>query len=163
MNRTFHSPTHGPLSFFNVIEHVVDYMDAEPRARYRVIVGSDSQVHQSSADFVVIVALHRVGSGGRYFWAKERRPKVSALRHRIYEEAALSLRTAQELLAALQPAIKHNGGDLKYNLEIHVDIGPNGPSRAMIQEIVGMIKGSGFEVKTKPEAYGAFVVADKHT
>jgi predicted RNase H-related nuclease YkuK (DUF458 family) len=33
----------------------------------------------------------------------------------------------------------------------------------MIKEVVGMIRGSGYEVKMKPFAYGAFVVADRHT
>jgi len=32
----------------------------------------------------------------------------------------------------------------------------------MIREIVGMIKGSGFFVKIKPEAFAAATLADKH-
>jgi len=38
-----------------------------------------------------------------------------------------------------------------------------GPTREMIKEVVGMVNGNGFTAKTKPESYGAFVVADKHT
>ncbi|MBU3957376.1 ribonuclease H-like YkuK family protein, partial [Patescibacteria group bacterium] len=38
-----------------------------------------------------------------------------------------------------------------------------GPTREMIKEVVGMVNGNGFVAKTKPESYGAFVVADKHT
>ena len=159
----FQSPTDGKLAFFKVVESVVDYMDALPAARYCIVVGTDSQTYNGSVDFVSVVAMHRVGLGGRYFWAKKRQSRKYTLRNRIYEEATLSLALAQDLVAMLEPALKNNGGSLKYDLEIHVDIGPKGPTRAMIQEIVGMIKGSGFEVKTKPEAYGAFVVADKHT
>jgi len=33
----------------------------------------------------------------------------------------------------------------------------------MLQEIIGMIRGSGFEIKTKPESYGASKVADRYT
>jgi len=36
-------------------------------------------------------------------------------------------------------------------------------NKKLINEIVGMIKGSGFAVKTKPESYGASSVADRHT
>lgn len=36
-------------------------------------------------------------------------------------------------------------------------------TREMIREVVGMVSGNGFTAKTKPESYGAFVVADKHT
>lgn len=161
---TFYSPTDGPLAFYGVIETLIDYMDKAPQRRYRVVVGTDSQVHAEGVDFVRVVAIHRIGRGGRYFWHKERQARTFTLRNRIYEEAARSLALAQELVAALEPALKNNGGaEVKYDLEIHVDIGPNGPTRAMIQEIVGMITANGFNVKTKPEAYGAFVVADKHT
>jgi len=32
----------------------------------------------------------------------------------------------------------------------------------MISEVTGMVRGSGFEVKIKPDAYGASKVADRH-
>ena len=52
---------------------------------------------------------------------------------------------------------------LQFNLEIHVDIGKNGPTKELIDEVVGMILGSGLAVRIKPEAYAASAVADKHT
>ena len=33
----------------------------------------------------------------------------------------------------------------------------------MIKEVVGMVTGSGYVAKTKPNAYAASYVADKHT
>jgi len=33
----------------------------------------------------------------------------------------------------------------------------------MIREVVGMVNGNGFYARTKPDAYGATSVADKHT
>jgi len=54
-------------------------------------------------------------------------------------------------------------GISKYNIQIHVDIGHNGETRVMINEVVGMIRGSGYEVKIKPYSYGASKVADKYT
>jgi len=50
----------------------------------------------------------------------------------------------------------------RINLEIHVDIGPNGETRSMINEIVGMIRANGFKVATKPSSWGASHVADRH-
>jgi predicted RNase H-related nuclease YkuK (DUF458 family) len=59
---------------------------------------------------------------------------------------------------------KHlNGKFLNYNLEIHVDVGEHGATREMIKEVVGMVTGNGFVAKTKPDAYAASYVADKHT
>jgi len=63
------------------------------------------------------------------------------------------------------PLIKRalNGTSSTYNLEIHVDVGDHGQTRDMIKEVVGMVTGNGFVAKTKPQAYGATYVADKHT
>ncbi|HAV21575.1 MAG TPA: hypothetical protein DCX02_06940, partial [Firmicutes bacterium] len=43
------------------------------------------------------------------------------------------------------------------------DIGRNGGTKDLIREIVGMVTGTGFEAKIKPDAYGATKVADKHS
>ncbi|OGH30159.1 MAG: hypothetical protein A3F30_00705 [Candidatus Levybacteria bacterium RIFCSPHIGHO2_12_FULL_37_12] len=56
-----------------------------------------------------------------------------------------------------------NGAMPDYNLEIHIDVGEHGDTRDMIKEVVGMVTGNGYVAKTKPEAYGASYVADKHT
>ena len=131
---------------------------------YQKTIGREPVVfYNQSVDFVTIIALHRQGQGGRYFWAKQRTRRAKmALRQRIYEEALRSLEVAGELMKILPAALKYEAKTV-YDLEIHVDVGPNGQTKAMIQEIVGMIRGNGFTVRTKPEAYGAFVVADKHT
>src|SRR3989344_1586268 len=52
--------------------------------------------------------------------------------------------------------------DTGLNLEIHVDIGPNGPTRELIADIVGMIRANGFKVAIKPSSWGASHVADRH-
>ena len=81
------------------------------------------------------------------------------LRDKIYTESLLSLSCAQELVPLLRKAVS----PAKYDFEIHIDVGPIGPTRDMIKEVVGMVSGNGFIAKTKPEAWGASSVADKHT
>lgn len=76
----------------------------------------------------------------------------------MYEEALLSLETASVVATLFE-----NYRILRYNIEIHVDIGQSGETRSMITEIVGMIQGNGYEVKTKPDSYGASKVADRYT
>lgn len=109
-------------------------------------------------DFVTAIIVHRVGAGGIYFWQRKVDKTKRVLRQRIYEEAFMALQTAQEILESFK-----QNGIKSYELEIHVDIGKKGPTREIINEVVGMIRGSGFNVKTKPEAYGASKVADRHT
>jgi len=50
-----------------------------------------------------------------------------------------------------------------WDFEIHVDIGENGQTKSMMQEVIGMIRAYNFEAITKPASYAATKVADRHT
>lgn len=156
---TFLSPSYGLVTFVQLRQRVLQFMKQFPASSYRLVIGSDSQVKNGAgADFVTAIVVHRIGSGGIYFWRREVGTKHLPLRNRIYQEALLSLHTARALLKVFE-----KDGISKYDVEIHVDIGTVGDTRDMISEIVGMIRGSGFQVKTKPDSYGASKVADRHT
>lgn len=155
----FHSPTWGEMRISDVVKNVLDFTAQDKNAHYRVIIGTDSERYNTHyADFVSAVVVHRVGRGGVYFWTRGYRDNVYTLRQRMWEEANCSLLLAQKLINEFQLRKMS-----PLQLEIHVDIGTNGDTREMINEIVGMIRGNGFEVKTKPEAFGASNVADRHT
>ncbi|MFZ5559439.1 MAG: ribonuclease H-like YkuK family protein [Patescibacteria group bacterium] len=182
----FHSPTKGMLNLGRVIEELINYKKESPEAKYKIVIGTDSETKEKGAEFVCVVAVHRIGKGGRYFWSRIYDERKFDLRSRIYQEAVISLALAGALLEkelerhevkvdigqSIGNIFKSLGKDSKNGLnqeiifsnelEIHVDIGQNGPTREMIREIVGMIKGSGFFVKIKPEAFAAATLADKH-
>lgn len=160
---TFWSPTKGKLSLNGVVNEISSFINEDSQALYRVVIGSDSQAKRingdAEIDFVSAVVIHRIGRGGRYFWTKQRQLRRYVLREKIYTETLLSLQLAEKLVPLLRREIPAS----KYDLEIHIDVGPLGPTREMIKEVVGMVAGSGYTAKTKPESYGASVVADKHT
>jgi len=159
----FNSPTKGELTVEGVITNVADFVKEDPGSYYRLVIGTDSQTKstcgKAQIDFVTAVVVHRKGKGARYFWKKEKKDKIPVLRDKIYTETLLSLSCAQELVPLLRKAVS----PAKYDFEIHIDVGPIGPTRDMIKEVVGMVSGNGFIAKTKPEAWGASSVADKHT
>jgi predicted RNase H-related nuclease YkuK (DUF458 family) len=134
-----------------------------PEKFYRIVIGSDSQAKRtngkSEVDYVTALIVHREGCGARYFWRKEKVFQTPILRDKIYRETSMSLATAEEVVPLLREAISPT----KYNFEIHIDVGPLGPTRDMINEVTGMVQGNGFKAKTKPESWGASTVADKHT
>jgi predicted RNase H-related nuclease YkuK (DUF458 family) len=150
------------LTIRQVVEEVVRFMHAEPRRRYKVVVGTDSDcLANGKVDFVTAVVVHRVGNGGRYFWRHVTAGKFHNLRDRIIREVLISLELGKELLEELRAASKATNAP-HWEFEIHADIGENGPTKAMIQEVVSMIRAHNFEVKTKPESYAASKVADRH-
>jgi hypothetical protein len=161
---TFNSPTKGPMDVEKMISDISNYVHEGPADFYRLVIGTDSQVKKtngsSEIDFVTAIIVHRIGKGARYYWKKEKRNgKVPVLRDKIYTETSISLNIAQELVPEIRKLIT----PAKYDLEIHIDVGPLGPTREMIREVVGMVNGNGFTAKTKPDSWGASSVADKHT
>ena len=155
----FQSPTYGELALSDVRTHIINFLAADEASSYQIVVGTDSQPHNGSGvDFVTAIVVHRKGYGGIYFWKRVVNKKSYVLRQRMYEEATLSLAMAEEVVALL-----HQDGITKYDVEIHVDIGKFGKTRDMITEIIGMVRGSGYKVKMKPESYAASKVADRYT
>jgi predicted RNase H-related nuclease YkuK (DUF458 family) len=162
-NNFFISPSQGELTIRGVVRELVTFMRREPDFFYRLVIGTDSKTGplngRQKVAFVTAIVIHRKGKGGRYFWQKKKLEKIASMRDKIYTETLLSIQMAEKLVPELT---KRLNGE-RYRLEIHIDVGDNGPTREMIREVVGMVHGNGFAAKTKPEAYGAFVVADKHT
>lgn len=155
----FQSPTYGEIELAQVREKILEFLARDPERKYELVVGTDSQPHNGSGvDFVTAIVIHRLGTGGIYFWKRTVNKKHYVLRDRMYEEATMSLAMAETVLTLL-----HRDGITKYDVEIHVDIGKFGDTHEMINEIVGMVRGSGYRVKIKPESYAASKVADRYT
>ncbi len=146
------------MNISEIVKDIADYIQADKKRNYTIVVGTDSQVY-THTDFITAIVIHRVGAGGRYFWTRDQRDNFKSLRDRIYTETVKSLEVAEAFSAHLYEVLDKN----KFNIEIHADVGEKGDTRAMIKEIVGMVRGNGYEVKIKPFSFGAFVIADRHT
>ena len=155
--KIFNSPTWGHMEWQDALSKMVWFMGRDTRANYEVIIGTDSEAQNGRSDFVSAIVVHRKGRGGVYFWGRQKILNLHSMKQRIWQEALISLALAEKLVADFAGM-----GLFDLNLEIHVDIGPNGETRAMISEIVGMIRANGFKVATKPSSWGASHVADRH-
>lgn len=154
----FLSPSKGKRDFGEMVSDITDFLAEDVESKYAIVVGTDSEQFNGLAEYVSVVTVHRIGKHGRFFWTKIKDVKVFDRYDRILKEAYYSLELAQKLVEALRN--KLNGAF--YEFEIHLDIGQNGPTKKMIQELVGMIAGNGFTAKIKPNAYAATKVADRH-
>jgi len=153
----FISPTKGRLSLEEVYQDMMAFIESVPNAQFKIIIGTDSQAKNYTC-FVTAIIVHQVGKGARYYYKKKKLRKIESLRQKIFFETALSLDTASKITEILV----EDGRD-HLDLEIHLDIGPNGDTKDLIKEIVGMVVGSGFDAKIKPDSCGASKVADKYT
>lgn len=155
----FNSSTGKKLSPSQVVEEILVFIKADPKRNYKITIGTDSEaMADKRADFVTAIVVHRVGNGGRYFWRRiEDGKKFHTLRDRILREVLISLEIAHAFLETARRFTMP-----KFDFEIHVDVGENGATKAMMQELTGMIRANNFAVKTKPDSYAASKVADRH-
>ena len=128
-NGHYNSPTFGQMSPKKMVLSISEFVDEEPGNFYRLVIGTDSQTRRingkSEINFVTAIVIHRMGKGARYFWRKEKHIKKPVLRDKIYTETLMSLDVAQKIV----PEIRKHISPAKYDFEIHIDVGPLGPTR----------------------------------
>jgi hypothetical protein len=148
------------MPFDATMGEIVAFVKKEPGRFYKIIIGTDSNA-SSPVALVTAVTVWRVGNGAIHFWTESAPRNFGSMRDRIWQEAISSITLAQEVRSRMQEVL---GDEFFWDgNEIHVDIGENGPTRDMIDGVVGMIKGYNFTPVIKPYSFGASVVADRHT
>jgi len=159
----FYNPTRGNLLLEEVIKEMLFYMEEKPHKAYDIIVGCDSSSGEIP-HFPVAIVILRKGAGGRFFLRRisYSQRKFFNWKERILNEVLLSCQLALVLKEKIEGKIRDK--QLNYQFRyIHADIGENGATQDMIKEVVGLIKGNGFEAKIKPESFAASNVADRYT
>lgn len=152
----FQNPTCGALTWTETLDEIQRFLSSDAQATYSVVVGTDSEQTVGGTEFAIAIVVHRHGKGARYFWAREKKPLFATLRDRIWQEVIFSTTLAKSLAEELIEREVESS-----NVEVHVDIGENGPTRVLIREITGYVRGNGFVPFIKPEAYAAAAVADR--
>jgi hypothetical protein len=149
------------IGFDELIDELINYIRQYPKAEYKINVGTDSNASRW-AQFVTAVTILRVGNGGRYFWTRSEKIFCPNLHDRIYKETMQSITFTQELKSRLKDKISE---EFFWNnqISVHIDVGQHGPTKDLVESVVGMVKGYGLEAVIKPYSFGAFVVADRHT
>ena len=162
-----------------VIEDIVDYiknniMNGED---VRVVVGCDSQQRRSYTLYALTIILYDevLHHGAHVVFMKIRTKKERDIFTRLMNESLYSLDLANWLDSKLtdgiylKPKFKTNDYDGSYptrKVEIHVDVNPEygrdkrNKSHVVYSSVMGMLCGSGFSVKSKPNGIAASCAAD---
>jgi uncharacterized protein len=161
----FFNPTKGNIGIDQVISEIISYISEKPEKFYDIIVGCDSSSGQEPCFPIVLVVL-RVGEGGKFFLKtiNYKGREFYNWKQRILEEVFLSCQLALFLKEKLANKINDQLFSQKLPYQfcyIHADVGQNGKTKDMVKEVVGLIKGNGFEPKIKPESFAASNVADR--
>jgi predicted RNase H-related nuclease YkuK (DUF458 family) len=164
----FRSSKYHNLTFGQVYNHIIQFIREAPYYEYRLSIGTDSQV-RTRTFFVTAIHLHRIGRGAIGFITTNSIPRaIKSLREKIYYETSktleiASLFTPQKIDEIIDCILDCPGRHGEIHFEFHLDIGVNGPTRELINEMIAMAKGTVFEPKIKPQSYAASSYADRYT
>ena len=125
-----------------------------------VYIGTDSFFRKQDCVFSTAICLYGADGqqGGRYFFQKTKisKKKFPNLSIRMLKEAENTIELARNITDICSWA----------KLELHLDISSSDKGEGtshLAKMLVGYVKGSGFECKTKPHAFAAASIADKHS
>lgn len=148
-----------PVTLDEMMDDIFSYIQEDMDREYKIIVGTDAQVHgkrrKKKTVYATVVVCHRIGKGARFWVAKEELSENIGIKERLINEVAKLVEVVTLLQdAGIEAFVDHN------NFEVHLDIGHNGRSREVITQCVGWMEGLGLNYKIKPDAYAATHIAD---
>ena len=159
------------MSFEDVFDRITQFMKRDPRGSFRLMVGTDSQVHATYTLFITGIVIQQERKGA---WACIRKMtiprKMTNLHERISFETSLtedivsmfSEERKTQLIDIVLPYI-YKGGS--FSMEGHLDIGAGkrNKTRIFVDEMVARIEAMGIQPKIKPESFVASTYADRYT
>jgi uncharacterized protein len=156
MEKIFKSITHGRLTKSEVFQQILKDLSDHKNQEYLLSIGTDSQTY-SGMKIVTVIAVHKVGKGGKFFYYEEYLPRPNSIREKLYEETQRSLILGKELTEFLYE------NEMDFEIFIHVDMGESkkGKTYDLIREIMGWITAEGFVGVYKPDSNTASEIADR--
>ncbi len=168
-NISFFNSSMKRISFIDVFSNILSFVKHDPRGIYTLAIGTDSQVKTDCTVFISAIMIYRKGEGAwgcmsRYRTAR----RIMNIREKISIETFLTQQIAcmfnpkilDEIINIILPYIDYGA---EFHHEVHIDIGNNGSSKRLINEMTSYFAGMGFEPKIKPDSYVASSYANRYT
>lgn len=159
------------MSFEQVFERIVKFMKLNPCGNYRLMVGTDSQVHKTKTVFITGIVIQNEGKG---VWACIRKVTIPRKMTQLHERISFELSLTEEIVSMFNEDRKERLIDLilpylyqgaTFTMEGHIDIGAGNRNKtsAFVKEMVTRIESMGIEPKIKPNAFVASSYANRFT
>ncbi|MCM3739280.1 ribonuclease H-like YkuK family protein [Oceanobacillus luteolus] len=170
-NYTFENLSEKNMSFQQVFQNIKRFMEKDPYGSYKLMFGTDSQVHSTYTRFITGIVIQCETKGA---WACIRKVivprKMNQLHERISFETSLTEEVVsmfteerkEELIEIVLPNIYRGGS---FTIEGHIDIGSGdkNKTRIFVNEMLARMEALGIEPKIKPEAFVASSYANRYT
>lgn len=171
LNYSYENSQESNMTFVQVFARIVQFMKRNPNGNFRLMLGTDSQVHCRYTRFITGIVIKQEGKGA---WACIRRNNVDRqmtnLHERISFETSLTEETASffteerknELIEIVLPHIYRGSS---FTIEGHIDIGSGerNKTRVYVREMVARIESMGIDPIIKPDSFVASSYANRYT
>ncbi|WP_235924895.1 ribonuclease H-like YkuK family protein [Neobacillus sedimentimangrovi] len=159
------------MSFEQVFERIVEFISSDPCGNYRLMIGTDSQVHKSQTTFITGIVIQNVGKG---VWACIRKVIVPRKMTQLHERISLELSLTEEIVSLftserkntlINLVLPHIYDGASFTIEGHIDIGAGKRNKTseFVKEMVTRMESMGVEPKIKPDAFVASSYANRYT
>jgi predicted RNase H-related nuclease YkuK (DUF458 family) len=159
------------MSFEEVFKRIITFMKLNPGGNFRLMVGTDSQVHETKTIFITGIVIQNKGKG---VWACIREFIVPRKMNYLHERISLETSLTEEIVSLFTEDKKNQMIDIvlpyvyqgaSFKLEGHLDIGAGkrNKTREFVEEMAARIGLMGFEPKIKPDAFVASSYANRFT
>lgn len=157
------------MTFDQVFFRILQFIEADQSASYRLSIGTDSHVHHNETRFISAIHIHRIGKGT---WGCLKKVIVPREVRSIHEKISMETAYSQEIAWMFSnyhfdkmtgSLLTYSVGSADFQFEIHLDIGKKGLTKELIKEMTGRINSMGIEARIKPDSYTASSYANRYT
>ncbi|WP_066367560.1 ribonuclease H-like YkuK family protein [Neobacillus fumarioli] len=159
------------MTFDDVFKRIVKFMKANPSGCFRLMVGTDSQVHKGHTTFITGIVIQNEGKG---VWACIRKFIVPRKMLQLHERISLELSLTEEIVSMFTEERKSELINIvlpylyqgaTFTMEGHIDIGAGKRNKTseFVKEMVARMESMGVEPKIKPDAFVASSYANRYT
>ncbi|MGG3467616.1 ribonuclease H-like YkuK family protein [Neobacillus pocheonensis] len=170
-HHSFQNLQENGMSFEQVFDRIIEFMKINPNGNYRLMVGTDSQVHRSQTIFITGIVIQNEGNG---VWACIRKVIVPRKMTHLHERISLELSLTEEIVSLFTEERKNDLINIvlpflyqgaTFTMEGHIDIGAGKRNKTseFVKEMVTRIESMGVEPKIKPDAFVASSYANRYT
>ncbi|AZV43188.1 ribonuclease H-like YkuK family protein [Peribacillus asahii] len=159
------------MTFEQVFDRIIRFMTLNSNGNYRLMIGTDSQVHERHTVFITGIVILNEGKGA---WACIRKVTIPRRMDRIHERLSHETSLTEEVVSLFTEEKKNVMIDIvlpfiykgaTFTMEGHLDIGSGNRNKTKIfvEEMTARIESMGLEPKIKPNSFVASSYANRFT
>ncbi|RDW16194.1 ribonuclease H-like YkuK family protein [Oceanobacillus chungangensis] len=168
---TFQNLSQKEMCFEEVYQNIVQFMEKDPIGNFRLIFGTDSQIHSAYTRFITGIVIQRETKGA---WACIRKVVVPRKMLNLHERISYETTLTEEIVSMFTENRKNQLIDIvlphiykgsSFTIEGHIDIGSGNrnKTKVFVNEMVMRMETLGIEPKIKPDSFVASSYANRYT